>query len=523
MVLGIWEPILVSFIALVTTWVAIIVFFNNPKNKGNQIFTLLCFSILTWILSAFVSELPKDLRFSLLLSKFAFFGVLLSAVFLFYFSYFFPVERTFKKFPTNLLVGGLTLLFSFLIFKTSLIIKKIFPIESGFSLEFGSLYFPYVVFCVFLVFYAFKNFLKTFKASKGVEKLQLQYLLLGLLIFAGATIIVNVIIRQIVGSDVYYRIGNYSVLFFVILVAAAITRYHLFGIQVILTELLVVTMMFLLLIQIFIASTLFLKIVNGLTFLLFSLFGWLLIKYTFKEIERREELERLNKLKTEFVAIASHQLRTPLSILKGFLSMLLEGIYGKLPEKGKEVIEKCFLANERLINLVESLLKITKIEAGKIELEMKKENLGKLIEEIIQEMEIKAKEKSLYLIFERPKEKIPPLLIDKEKMREAILNLIDNGIKYTKEGGIKVSLEKKNEKVVLIKVKDTGEGMEKEELEKIFQIFSRGEAGKELFGEGLGLGLYFSKKIVELHKGKLWAESEGKGKGSTFYVELPIR
>jgi len=248
-----------------------------------------------------------------------------------------------------------------------------------------------------------------------------------------------------------------------------------------------------------------------------------------KEVEKRteelkkayEELKKLDIAKSEFISIASHQLRTPLSAIKGYLSMILEGSYGKLPEKIKKPMENVFASNERLIKLVNDILSVSKIEAGEMEMNFEREDPREIIKEVISELSIKAKEKNLYLNFEA-KGEIPKVLIDREKIRQVILNLVDNGIRYTQEGGVTIRLQIANGRLQIV-ISDTGEGLTKEEKEKLFERFSRGSAGTKFWTEGAGLGLYIAKKFVEMHNGKIWAESEGKGKGSTFYVELPIR
>jgi signal transduction histidine kinase len=248
-----------------------------------------------------------------------------------------------------------------------------------------------------------------------------------------------------------------------------------------------------------------------------------------KEVEKRteelrkayEELKKLDIAKSEFISIASHQLRTPLSAIKGYLSMILEGSYGKLPERVKKPMENVFVSNERLIKLVNDILSVSKIEAGEMEMNWKREDLREIIKEVISELSIKAKEKNLYLNFEEPKE-FPKILLDREKIRQVILNLVDNAIRYTQKGGVTVKLQIANGRLQIV-VSDTGEGLTKEEKEKLFEMFSRGTAGTKFWTEGAGLGLYIARKFVEMHNGKIWAESEGRGKGSTFYVELPMR
>jgi signal transduction histidine kinase len=521
MILGTWEIILVTTITILGGVVGSLVYLKNPKNRVNQYFTLLTLSLLIWIDSAFFSEIPKDLRLSLFLSRLTYLGVFLFATFLLIFSFHFPKEKTFIKGVKKNLFYGAIVVFSILSSFTDLVIKDVIPRPWGFDLLFGKFYNFYLLFCITFAFISLKNFFQSFRTSSGIEKLQLQYLFLGLAIFIGVSIIVNVIVRSIVGSDIYYRIGNYSSIFLILLLAIAITRYHLFGIQVILTEILVGLIGLLLIVQIFTAQTVLWKFINSLLFLLFCIFGYLLIRGVLKEIKLREEVERISQAKSEFISIASHQLRTSLTAMKGYLSMMLEGDYGELPEKAKEKIESVYQSNERLIRLVNDILCVSKIEAGEIEINLERADLREIIREVIDELSIKANEKNLYLNFEEPKE-LPKILLDREKIRQVILNLVDNAIKYTQKGGVTVRLQIANGRLQIV-VSDTGEGLTKEEKEKLFEKFSRGTAGTKFWTEGAGLGLYIAKSFAEMHKGRIWVESEGREKGSTFYVELPMR
>ena len=219
--------------------------------------------------------------------------------------------------------------------------------------------------------------------------------------------------------------------------------------------------------------------------------------------------------------MASHQLRTPLTAIKGYVSLALEGAYGEIPEKLREKLKNVYLSNERLINLVNHLLTISRIEMGRLRAEKELLQVENLLESCIEEMKLPAQKKGLKLYFKKPKISLPKINLDPFKIRQVILNLIDNAIKYTQKGEIELKVEKKDQKL-LISVRDTGEGLTPEEKEFIFEGFTRGRAGLAYFIEGAGLGLYVAKKFVELHNGKIWAESQGKGKGSTFYVELPL-
>ena len=185
-------------------------------------------------------------------------------------------------------------------------------------------------------------------------------------------------------------------------------------------------------------------------------------------------------------------------------------------------MEKILYSTERLVRIVNDLLNISKVELGKIEVQKQPTDIKELIASCYEELNIQAEKKNLKFILKKPKEKLPKLNIDSLKIRQVITNLIDNAIHYTQKGKIEITLQKTKQNTILISISDTGEGMTKEEQKNIFEGFTRGKAGINLFIEGAGLGLYVAKKFLQIHKGRIWAESEGKGKGSTFYVELPI-
>jgi signal transduction histidine kinase len=243
------------------------------------------------------------------------------------------------------------------------------------------------------------------------------------------------------------------------------------------------------------------------------------VEATKELINAYKELKKLDESKTEFLSLASHQLRTPLSTIKGYLSMILEGDYGPISEEVKEAVKTVYQSNERLIGLVNDLLNVTRIEAGKLEYNPTLSDLEKLIKEVTEEMKLPAKKKNLKI--EVFVEKLPKFNFDPEKIRQVLINLLDNAIKYTEEGKITVIAKTQNSNV-RVEVKDTGIGISRERLNSLFQWFSRGRGVYRLESGGFGLGLYIAKKIIEKAKGKIWAESEGEGKGSTFIFTLPI-
>ncbi|MEA2088551.1 MAG: GAF domain-containing sensor histidine kinase, partial [Patescibacteria group bacterium] len=238
--------------------------------------------------------------------------------------------------------------------------------------------------------------------------------------------------------------------------------------------------------------------------------------------QANKELKKLDKVKSEFISIASHQLRTPITIIKGYISMLLEGDYGKINEKANSTLKQTYKSTEHMAKLVEDFLNISRIESGKIVFDFKKEKFDIIVNETADSFKEIAKTKNLKINTNIQKN-LPAILVDKVKIKEVVSNLIDNAIKYTKQGNIIVDLKLvKNEdkKFLLLSITDNGMGIAEEDISNIFKKFIRGKKVSLVHTEGLGLGLYFSKKVIEAHHGKIWVESSGVEKGSVFYVKL---
>ena len=231
------------------------------------------------------------------------------------------------------------------------------------------------------------------------------------------------------------------------------------------------------------------------------------------------KLQELDKLKDEFVSLASHELRTPMTAIKGSLSTILDGYAGEVSSQSKEFLTAAYNENDRLIRLVNNLLNISRIEAGRFTFNVIKVNLGKLISEVVVKLQSAAKEKNIFMKYESTGQ-LPFVYGDEDKVKEVIINLVGNASKFTHKGGITVKTNVKDSMVVT-SVTDTGSGIAKEDVDRLFKKFSQvGENYARPTG-GTGLGLYISKQIVEGLKGKIWLEST-LGIGTTFYFSLPI-
>lgn len=388
----------------------------------------------------------------------------------------------------------------------------------------GILYIPFTFFFIGLVIYSHVVLWKALKTATGLKKKQIQYFFAGMLVsFAGGSLS----FLPVYGID-FYPVFNLLAFLYTPILTFAILRKHLFDIRLVLTQLLVGVIAILLLFNFFTSASFIEYVWKGTLFVASLLAGYLLIKSVLNEIRIREQLEaallklqELDKAKSEFLSIASHQLRAPLTAIKGYLSMMLEGTYGPVGEEQKRPMTNVYDSNERMIKLVNDLLNISRIESGRVEMNWEEGSIEEILEGVVQELQVKAHEKRLDLIFEKPSNPLPLLKFDKDKIRNVVLNLVDNAIHYTEKGSVKVGAAQ-NQGTLAITVKDTGLGMSKEEIQSLFKSFTRGETGNRAWAEGSGLGLYIAKQFVALHKGTISAQSQGKGQGSTFVVELPL-
>jgi signal transduction histidine kinase len=240
-----------------------------------------------------------------------------------------------------------------------------------------------------------------------------------------------------------------------------------------------------------------------------------------KELNKAyQELQVLDRAKTEFISIASHQLRTPLGVLRGYLSMLLQGDFGSFSSPAREAIGEAYQASLRLLKLSNDLLSASQIDSGKIELSYQKIRIKSFLNEIFSEMKSIADQRGLSLRLKHGKGVIE-IEGDVGKLRQVIINLIDNAIRYTEKGGVEIK-SSLTENKLLLEISDTGLGLDKKDMNDLFRSFFRGETGKNLNAAGTGLGLYIAQIFVKKHKGRLWAESDGRGKGSRFFIELPL-
>jgi PAS domain S-box-containing protein len=232
--------------------------------------------------------------------------------------------------------------------------------------------------------------------------------------------------------------------------------------------------------------------------------------------------KRVERMKSQFVSIAAHQLRTPLSILKWSLDMLKDGDIGKITEEQKTFVQKIYITNERMIRLVNDLLNVARIEEGRYVYQPKTVNFIELVENVFESLKSLAKKRDIEFKFIKPRVRKPPIVkVDVEKIILALRNLTENALLYTEpKGRVEVKVKKKKREVEF-SVKDTGIGIPKTQQDRVFSKFFRGGNVVRMETEGTGLGLFITKNIIEAHRGKIWFQSK-EGKGSTFFFTLPL-
>lgn len=363
------------------------------------------------------------------------------------------------------------------------------------------------------------------------RKSEIKYFTIGAILFLLFFSSLN-IVGSFTDDWTIAQIGLVGMPIFIGFLSYLIVRFKTFNIKIFGAQILVAGLIFLVSSLMFIRTISNIQVIVAFTLVFIFIIGYQLIKSVRREIQQRERLETLtdalgnaneklkslDKLKTEFLSLASHQLRSPLTAIKGYASMLMEGDFGKVNLKSKEAIERIFQSSQNLTKVVEDLLNVSKIEQGGMKYEMAPFSLVEISRDMVKDLSIAAEKRGLKMTFESDSEIDCMIEGDKEKLRQVVLNFIDNSIKYTKEGAIAVSVRKAGDKVIF-SVKDTGMGMTPEIKATLFQKFSRGDGARMNTG-GSGLGLYLAREIVEAHKGTVAVESAGPGLGSTFSFTL---
>lgn len=451
----------------------------------------------------------------------------------FYMFYIFLNGST-PTFRTNLVISILLLPLIFLL-PTKLNLEAVYlsycEAEEGLLAMYYT-YFLNITFVGLIVYNGFRH-IPTLSRERKWSAL---YFIIGLLTFLLSFTSGN-IISSFTDDWTISQYGLFGMPIFASLIAYSIVRFRTFNIQIAGAQVLVLALWGLVASLLFVQSELQ-KIITTVTLVFTFIAGLFLIRSVKKEFAQRLELEsltqklsrankrlkQLDKLKSEFVSIASHQLRSPLTSIRGYSSMLLDGSYGKIPEKAKDAISRIDDSSRYMALSVEDYLNVSRIEAGNMKYETADFNLIDMASKLVDDLRREAIKRGHVLKITTNTQSRGIVSADPGKTRQIIHNLIDNAMKYTEHGSITVHVrEKKRPKQIMVDVTDTGIGMSQETIDDLFNKFHRAKNANDINVTGTGLGLFVAHQMAEGMGGTLTASSPGEGEGSTFTLTLPLK
>ncbi|HZI40223.1 MAG TPA: histidine kinase dimerization/phospho-acceptor domain-containing protein, partial [Gemmatimonadaceae bacterium] len=426
------ESYLVVALAALGFAMAVWVYRANPRERENQGFSLMVLSIMTWVSCYHLAQFGNA-TFWFRLAAFA--------VFMLFVTYYFFIVEWFlgKNGQPYRLLGVIILLYGVvmggLALGTGIVIRGSAIVGSTVRPVFGDagrwLFYGFVIVLTLLINWIL---MREYVGFPKERRAKLQYFLIGLLLFAGCNIVFNVVLPLVFNIYAYYEVGNYSVGFLLGFTAYAIVKRELFGVRAVLATIFVAAVGVLQTIDLLMfTDNAAIQAFKGVLLVLILSFGYVLVRSVQREVRQRErlqeiaeELRRSDEAKTEFISIVSHQLRTPLNTIKGFLSLFLEGVYGKLDAEKRQPMERLYQSSERLIHLVNDLLGISRIQLGKIALDMGQVDLCEVVKSIVDEFTVLAEAKGIGLHASCPPAGVPVVAGDKQKLRDSVLNIVDN-------------------------------------------------------------------------------------------------
>lgn len=513
------------------TLLGFIVYISNSKSITSIFFLLFCIATILWSSFNYVSYRVKDPEMMLHLWRAVIFLGFWQSFTFFNFLYVFPKEKvTFPRWYTHFLtpyiviVSLWTLLGNFVFSgvnmaalnnSSELIVEKgiiIFGITGG-SLVLGG----------------FAFLIRRIIKDKKSERRPYFLILIGAGITFFLLFIFNLILPTVFKVIRFIPLGAVTMLPFAAFTTFAISRHKTFKVKHMAPSLMAFFLCVSTFVEIVFAENYGQLILRSGIFLFVLLISIQFVKNIFilESITERLEkanvdLKSLDVLKSEFISLASHQLRSPLTVIKGYASTLTDGIVGELNPKQSEIVNHIYSSAQSLASMVEEFLNVSKIEQGGMKYSFESVDVSALVASLADEMKRTAEDKHLAFSITGVTDGVCMVQADTVKLRQVFLNLIDNSIKYTQEGFVHVSLEKKiSTKDVIITISDSGIGISEDTKKKLFTKFGRGEEVSSHSG-GSGLGLYLAQEVVKAHHGTIHAQSKGLHLGASFSVVLPL-
>ena len=513
--------------------VALIVFLNNPKEIVPRLFLLFSglFSVWAFLdMILWATNSPSTVMFSWSLQ------VLLEPLtyaIAFYLFYFYINKKA-----TTLTINFLVLLVFlplFLFLPTDLNLKALL-LSSCESVEgYLALYYSYFANTVFTLLILFVAFSKIPKITVRKDKLSAIYFTVGLITFLAAFASGN-IISSFTDDWTLSQYGLFGMPIFASIIAYSIVKFKAFDSKLIGANVLIILLLLLVGSLLFVVKSPTSFLVVSVTLIVTSIAGFLLYFSVKKEVKQREEIEKLaknlehandrlrilDKQKSEFVSIASHQLRSPLTAIRGYVSLIEEGNFGPVPEKMQDALHRISESGKFMAVSIDDFLNVSRIESGNMKYEYKDINLREQAEHIVEDLRPDATKRGLMLLFKTDLSCKGIVNADFGKTQQILHNLINNALKYTRQGTVTVLVkDDPSTKTINVEFIDTGIGMSEETLAKLFGKFARAKVASSANIMGTGLGLFVARSMARAMKGDITAHSEGEGKGSRFVLTLP--
>lgn len=526
---------LVGVTVAATVILGFIVYFNDVKSSTNKAFLFFALMSAGWGAFNYLNYNVSDTLIAFWSLRISIFIAVWHAFSLFHLLTVFPSgEAKYSKLFKYVLVPIVTICSISTL--TPFVFRSIEKVSDGKIVEIsngnGIIFFTITVFTLIVsgIYRLFKKILN----EKSGEKQKLIFVFLGLVLTFILILTFNFIYPAFLKNSSYTPFGALFILPFLAFTSYAIFRLKFFHVKVVSTQILVFLLAVITLSEVILSQTPLELMFRVSEFFLVLFFGVLLVNSVTKEVKQREELQtltqaleqtntklqNLDQARSDFITIASHQLRTPPTTIKWYLSAIRGGDYGQVAEPLKVALSKAEAVNNSLISLIDDLLNASRIERGKMEFVFEPTDLANIVKSITEQLQPLASIKNLRLELNLPTNLPPMVLADKEKVRQVVNNFVDNAIKYSNKGIITVNLSETADSVQL-EVKDQGKGFAPETGKTLFHKYTRGQ-DSAVHSTGLGLGLYVAKVVVDKHNGKIWASSEGEGKGAVFGFSLLI-
>ena len=447
-----------------------------------------------------------------------------------YFSHVFLVG---KDFPFSSKLIFLLVISPMLVVTPTTLNLQVFDLQECIAIENPTYQFYVFSIKIVLTLWLIALFAKEFFRSDLQSRKRVLILGLGIAFFLIAFIVAGYVAEK----TEYFQLEMYGLFGMYVFLGSmlyVIVKFKTFNIKLIGAQALIVSLVTLIASHLFYISSVTAVVLDIITLIIAIFFGYFLIRSIKKEIKSREALEvttkelkianqrllEIDRQKSEFVSFATHQLRAPLTAMKGYASMILEGDFGDINKEVREGVNRMYDSTNTLASVVDDYLNISRIELGTMQYNFAPMDMLTLVSSVISELKPSIDKTGLKFNFTH-KDTSYIVRADKDKLKQVVTNLIDNSLKYTPNGGIDVELVKSpiNGKIQLT-VKDTGLGIAPDVIPNLFSKFVRAKNGNKSNIHGTGLGLYVAKEIINAHGGRIWVESEGEGKGSTFFVEM---